>query len=338
MSFDEEPSFDRSLHVESLDKSFFTIHTHNDVDMYLTLFSMFGFYNNFHGENSESREHKEKWRQEIDPHNLYRWNQFNCRGPKISGSVDLLVGGCSQTVGWGVPEEARWGDILSQKLKMSTANIAVGGWSTQSIINGIMSYISKFGKPKIVALLLPDFFRYDLVLNSNSMSVDHTHNNLTVYRRGEVTGPVSKMPKLSKRPHVSEEILSPEFSYFASGQALRFFIEYCKESNIKLVWGSWDRALNETIKYIKFLQKRKFMGESNLMIPEVDVVDYVDTGYYHSDHIDFSDNLAKNNCHTDLKTKYEKYFNLGTDRDGHMGVHAHAHIADSFFDKLMREL
>lgn len=311
------------------------------VNSALPLASTLGFYVTASGGPDSASRFKD-----IDPENTYSLNSWGCRDEDYSAPADIIAAGCSMTFGQGVPVETRWSTVLGDMLDMSVATLAIPGWSIQSTVNAVMGYIKKFGKPKIVALYLPDFFRYDFVASRGNLLPARGHtregNDVPLYvAKGEVPGS-DKQPTYSKKPHAVSDVLNPETAHFLSGQALAFFIAYCKEADIKLVYATWHPAADE---YIKFIQKAdktlKENADQYMVIPEIDLSGYVDMDMFYPKEIK---SLAKTteyletlDCHQDLKLKYEKYFDLGTDRDKHIGVHAHAHVAEKFLAALKVE-
>lgn len=340
MSYDKYPSeLERSEHVGALSAELFSPVASDEAKE--SLLSILGFYSAYIVPSSALDEKRKKWNEKNDPLNTYYWNSFGYRDKEFVGPVDLIAAGCSQTVGQGVPVETRWSNQLAQKLNMSVATTAVAGWSVQTAINAVMHYISTYGKPKIVALLLPDLFRYDLLLNSEALQSDWISSlsedgSNSTRRTIEKSGAVRDMPKFSKRPHRSKNIIPTEFSYFINGQTLRFFIEYCKEAGIELVWGTWQKSTHEFIDYCSKIK----LDDSRMLIqsPKLDLSAYVNIEYFHDPNpdFDFTLRLKEFGCHGGLKEKYEQFFDVATDSDGHMGVHSHAHIADKFYETLKR--
>jgi len=297
------------------------------------LLSIFGFYS----ANSEfyPDEHsKQGWGASVDSKNYYAVDKHGYRNSVDVGRADIIAAGCSQTYGVGVPEEIRWSNQLGKSMNMSQATVSLPGWSTQSIVNGVMSYIKQYGKPKVVALLLPDFYRYDLLVNKDSMVFRLENPKLPdsgpIRRINDVTAPHVELPKVSKRPHVSYEILSAEISYFLSGQFLRFFIEYCKEAKITLVWATLNYPVHLLIDQAKNVEM-----ENKLFQPNVDFDSYVELDYFSGQG---EADLLKMTCHKDIKLTQGEFFNFGVDKIGdhrpHMGGHMHAHVAENFKQKL----
>jgi hypothetical protein len=335
MSFaDYGPGLERSKHVGALSAELFSSESNDGAKE--ALLSTLGFYSAYSEPNPDLDRQRKEWREKNDPLNEYVWNSSGYRDKEFVGPVDILAAGCSQTVGQGVPVEARWSNQLAKKLEMTVATTAIAGWSAQTAINAVMHYITTYGKPKVVALLLPDFFRYDLLLNTEifqSNWITNKNVNSITRRTIEKTGSARDIAKFIKRPYKSKETIPSEFSYFVNGQILRFFIEYCKEAKIELVWSTWDRSSHEFIDYVS---KVKIDGNMESRGPRLDLSNYVNIEYFHNHNReqDWSMKLKELSCHQDLKKKYEIYFDEATDSDRHMGVHLHAHIADKFYKKL----
>jgi hypothetical protein len=293
---------------------------------------MFGFYSLFGDKNTD-------WIKEVDPHNSYRLNSYGYRDPEYDSPVDIIAAGCSQTFGQGVPEQWRWSNLLGEKLNMSVATVAVPGWSAMGAINGVMSYILNYGKPKIVALYLPDFFRFDYVRHPRIL-VDDVDVNGEEGSSSRIdighSMHVNRLPRVSKRPHRTEHVVNPESAVFFNGQILRFFLEYCKEADIEVVWSSWDGAVKELVDHVKNI---KFDLEAEERIAKIDFSGYVDIDYAH----DGKENLDKyslKTCHQkekqELDPSVQKYYDYGSDRDMHVGIHVHLHVADAFYERLFR--
>lgn len=296
-------------------------------------FSMFGFYSLYGSPELD-------WITEEDPHNSYRLNSYGYRDPEYEGPVDLIAAGCSQTFGQGVPEEWRWSSLLGKKLNMSVATIAVPGWSAMGAINAVMSHIINYGKPKVVALYLPDFFRFDYVRNKKILidgveDQDSEGQNTSRIDIGH-SGHVRKMPKVSKRPHLTSEVINPETSVFMNGQVLRFFLEYCKEAKIEVVWGTWESGVQELVKYLK---STKFNSEQAERISKIDLSNYVDIDYAH-DGFEPLEKFSLKSCHKKEKEELDssllKYYDYGSDVHCHIGIHVHMHVADAFYKRLHR--
>ena len=321
----QEQGLDRLVDNSGVDYSLLD----DDVSDYNSsvLASIFGVY--AHLTDSEGGpSHK-------DPANSYRVNSFGFRDEEYEGTYDLVTGGCSQTYGQGVPEEARWSTQLGKLMGYRTATIATPGWSTQGIISSVMNHIKTYGKPKIVSLLLPDFSRYDMMINlkvasTTGFNVSEISHEPVAALYSSISGGNQHRPKLSKLPHNMDEVLSSETSYFMSGQALSMFAEYCRAAGIILVWGTWDEPLHQLVQRVKKISYSDDMNPKHT--PHVNLDEYVDLKYFHDSEA--NQELLKEECHAELRASYTHCFDLGTDTDNHMGVHQHAHIAETFKDRV----
>lgn len=296
--------------------------------------SLFGFYMMCGSPETD-------WIEEADPSNSYRINSYGYRDPEYSGPAELIAAGCSQTFGQGVPEDYRWSTMLAKKLGMSVATLATPGWSTMGTINSVMGHIINYGKPKVVALLLPDLFRFDYVKNSKILvdewisegsDGDHRSVRLDIGHSGHGR----RYPKISKRPHLAAEVINPETTAFLNGQTLRFFLEYCKEAGIKVVWSTWDGAFQELVQHTKNVDIKEYEEKFH---SKVDFSDYVEIDYSH-DGLKNLLELSQKGCHSDEKEKLDSsveiYYDYASDRDNHMGIHAHIHVVDAFYERLHR--
>lgn len=314
-----------------IDRSVFDKH-YPDIshkDSYL-LGSMFGFYTMASGKEALINRMKS-----ADPLNSHRLNAENFRDFEYDGPPEVIASGCSQTFGQGVPEELRWSNQLSKLLNVSVRTLAVPGWSIQCMVNAIMSHIKKYGKPKSVVLLVPDFLRFDFVSNKNVLISHRDRNHISeqsdvvklVHGNAYLFG---DRPKISKVPHIENEVISPETAAFMSGQALSFFVEYCKASNIKIVWSTWNIMTDELVSYVKnidFTENIELLGVPPRLIDFETYVPPVFNGSGISFQLDAD-------CHSELKKQNSNVFDLGSDSDEHMGSHIHMHFAELFAKEL----
>lgn len=273
-----------------------------------------------------------KYIEAKDLDNEYVHNSWGCRDEDYIGPVDIITAGCSQTYGQGVPVETRWSSKLGKILGASVVTLAVPGWSLQSMVNSVMSYIVKFGKPKVVALYIPDLFRLDFVANKDILDIgpQQEENGEAVRLVCTALEHPSHMPNFSKKPYLHSDVINPEFAAFMGGQSLRFLIEYCKESDIELVYTTWDRVTKELLEYSDYLNKNHDVANLPSYGPSVDYSGYLTHEYVYENNAD----LASLDCHSDLKDEYSNYFDWGTDEDEHIGVHMHAHVAELFANRL----
>lgn len=260
-----------------------------------------------------------------DATNSYIVNSYGYRSPHFAENTDLVSLGCSQTFGVGIPAESVWSSLIASELGLSYANLATPGWSVQAMVQNFFSYCSKYGNPKIVTALLPDPYRMVLPVNSDFISYESNRSSNAIYiEDAYLFNGTTKAAKFSERPHKADHVIPPELPFYISMQMLHILIQYCKSSNIQLLWGTWHAGFNNM-----------FRLKDSLNINE-DFYGYID--------IDIKEfNLSS--CHLDLLSQYGDNFYHGLDcrpdkaapslDTSHLGIHAHRHIADKFIEHLV---
>jgi hypothetical protein len=255
----------------------------------------------------------------------YVVNKYNCRSVEFFDSPELLVAGCSQTFGVGVPVEGTWSYFLANSLNVKYANTALPGGSIQTIVNNVLAYIREFGKPKTLALLLPELTRMTVVDFNGLIHRDYAGEpSLVRYEDANFHAGLnnSERPTYSKLPHRWEDVLPSQAPIAQSMSALTMLIQYCRDSDINLVWSSWDRESMSLYLAIVNSEHNK---------------DGFYDGLVSMDDSDLSTNEVI--CHEDLYEKYGELFHYAWDRaknyTGHMSVHRHMHIAETFLKRIL---
>jgi len=271
----------------------------------------------------------------FDPARSYVQNSMGFRGSsEFQSRVDLIATGCSQTYGLGVDQEATWAVSMSNLLGMTHVTLAAPGWSIQEMTSSVMAYIHKFGKPKVIAALLPDFGRTMFIEHKNILTSEHgapnDNEHLDIRVRGfHYDGGYSRA-KISKAPHVSVDVIPNEAAVYMAAQAWASFIEYCRVGDIKLVWTSWDRHNLDVYSMLKELSEDPTCNRQDVIIDTTGLISHPYVTYERA-HIK---ELKKLTCHQDIKDKWPDSFDVGTDACEHYGAHAHAHIAELLVEKL----
>lgn len=260
-----------------------------------------------------------------DDRNEYTTNSYGHRSPEFGKQVDMVVTGCSQTYGMGVPDEQVWGKQLADKLGLSYVNLAAPGWSVQTILSSTLAYIEEFGAPKVLVVLLPDFARMLMPIRfdvnrfntgrEKLRNVEGVHLegvNFSSHNAKDVDGP---RDRYVKKPYDLYEVLPFEVPFFFSAQALAYLISYCKAAGIELIWSSWNARI------LKFYRDLSLEGYSGL-----DMSGFMDRKI--EDWEDFEDTRP---CHSDLAAKYGDNFYRAIGSDSHMGIHEHTHLAEEFY-------
>jgi hypothetical protein len=248
-------------------------------------------------------------------------NSSGHRGPEFSKNIDLLIAGCSQTNGVGIPENKIWGNALAIDLGLSYNNLSYDSGSIFHIINNIFKYIEKYGKPKTLLCLFPDFYKIRVFIDKKYF----INNNDT-----DMSGPYSAVSfhkdKLSnvEIPTSPQKIIPLEMVIMYNFIMLARLEKYCKLNNIKYLFSTWyiDNNIDETL-------KNDFDCYISLK-DEFEKWQYVKNNGYDDKEIYLKDN----GCHEMFSKIDLNYFDLASDKGftdwAHMGTHKHIHIKDIF--------
>lgn len=272
--------------------------------------------------------------QSRDSINKYTYTEQGYRKTEFVNNPDILAIGCSQTWGVGVPDDAIWAEVLSKNLSMSYFNLGVPGASIMHLVILAIDYIEKYGSPKYVVALWPDIRRIlmpvdtdinyaareqraDNVGDSPEREIQDVH---FPHNDNENSSGDDYAVKFSKKPHVISEVNSYALPFFYSVQYIKFFTEYCKLKNIKMVFSSWD---DDTIILLKELELKNFY--------------FLD--WLHYDKVQ-NDEIYINDCHLDMQDVYGINWCRGADHTtenrGHMGIHEHLDYAE-MFERVIRD-
>lgn len=269
-----------------------------------------------------------------DPlHNIEKeLNSNGFRSPEFA-PVDLITLGCSQTFGMGVCSDFLWPKLLSEKLgNLSYANLSYPGWSVTRMVREFFAYVNIYGSPKFLSILMPDLYRYVFVTR-NSVNIGYNvdkNKNVTDVTEGDLTLPVSEefgwdeqqLPKISKKPHALEDILTPDFTHYQNLDSLYQLLIFCEATGVAVSISTWNVETNKIIKSLSAIG----------LNPEI-VANYVS----HDKHSCLD---PKDPLHLDLKAKltHPEEFDGGLDTGHHMGVHSHWHIADEMYKILKNQV
>ena len=272
---------------------------------------------------------------------VYRKNKLGYRGDDFFEKKNFVFAGCSHTYGQGIIEEGIWGNQVSRQLGVESHNISGVGKSVQWIVSSLFDYFKLFGAPKTVMCLFPDFTRVELISNTKHMIGKHwDHKSGTIKYAANAID--NKYGKISKAPHIAEEIIPAEFAILISLEYIKMLEMYCEARGIKLLWGTWDITQQDyIIKNKSSLIFKNFieLDNDNWHVREEDDF-YVRYHEFKQPHkgpcTTFTD------CHAELRDLYGKNFDLAFDvnpnknkkQNGHYGIHYHTHWAESFLKEL----
>ena len=284
------------------------------------------------GEKHKSYEPKMIKTQTLLPGDKYTFNSLGYRSDEFISTAKILVAGCSQTYGIGIPDDYVWGNILSKKTGMSYANIGLSGKSIPRIVHNIFSYFKEIGNPEYLFVVFPEMSRLTIPVNEfliseNDKGYNLADTNINRYKE------IANKPKYSKAPHSVEQIITQEFTIWESLTHIQMLEQYCLSSNIILAYGSFDQDSNNILKYAK--NEKNYTAfvdlETDMWSPD----------YGKGSGQDYYVDGRHKECHNNLMTEKNSYYwRMAGDRheeDGnlpHFGIHRHIHLAEIFEDKI----
>lgn len=225
----------------------------------------------------------------------YRCNEIN--------NQEILVLGCSQTEGHGLPIELTWPYLLSKKLNKDYINLAKGGDGAQAQVVKAFQFFKEFYKPKYIFALFP-------LLRLEVPMFGLRTQNPNCCNLGKAMTSNKKIVKYSKAPHFAEQVLTEEFAIFYNILFIKMLIEYCESNNIKFIWSHHGKEVVE--------------------IPPLKNLHH---GYFESFYLKAP---IKEKCHSEFSDN--KLFHYAADYDywppGHFGFHRQLHIAESMENML----
>ena len=244
----------------------------------------------------------------------YKLNSQGYRCNEIDNQ-EVLILGCSQTHGHGLPIELTWPFLLSKKINKDYISLAKGGDGMQSQITKAFQFFKEFYNPKYIFAVLPttrlEVPLINIQTNNQNKSDSKGKKSSAIISPAMLSNKLIK--KYSKAPHTIEDVLPEEFAIFYNVLFIKMLSQYCKSNGIILIWTDYKDA---TIK--------------------IESLKDIDDGYFDSPYLK---SLIKDECHSDLSD--HKFFNYAADYDywppGHWGFHQQIHIAESIYDKYVEK-
>lgn len=291
---------------------------------------------------------------------------------KIYEHKDLLISGCSLTASTGVAPQHTWPALLFDNLNIEYNNIAQAGDSVYGQCMKIYAYIKKFGKPKYIIAIFPNFERMQIINNAYTFR-SHRYNSLydaninsginKWHLVNKFTMNIDKYQNkknIMKFPIDAEKVMNQETAIMYSFNAIDALSLYCKEAGIKFIWSTWDPFSDAIIKQnYKNLDIKEFVT----IDPDMWMFDdkrYKDIYYKESllnkfrnsktigslsedEVVDwYYKNIPKHDCNHGEYESYE-YYETGTDQKNgvlgsHFGMHRHIHYAKILYDTFIERI
>ncbi len=277
----------------------------------------------------------------VDVNNHYKTNSLGYRSREFS-QTDVIFSGCSFTFGIGTDIDANWSSIVGKYLNLDYINLGRMGASTMENILGIFSYCKKYGNPKYIFCLLPNFERIVLqstygfsggrhFIKSNDLSMG-TYTPIQLHFDYDRYAGHNDRPKFLKMPYAFEDIVSLDIAYWLNIRLIEILEQYCNSNNINLLWSTWDEHGTELLENIRYTDNSIFNNYIKSDVLNWQLNEEVDGEVY-------VENNIIQECHQDVKNKYLSTFYSATDIEygkdrRHPGAHKQQHYAEIFINKL----
>lgn len=248
----------------------------------------------------------------------FRGKDFNEFNPK---NINILFGGCSISVGVGLPESNTWYKKLANKIqdmrqdkKVDFYNISVNGASIELIIKNVIAFIKSGRKIDYIFLLLPE--------GSRSLSFNDEERTFLKYLFSDPWKPTKKY---YSQQYIHEDKVLINFIL------LSLLEELCKNAEIKLIWTTCNPA------EYSLYENSSFNNYFIMDQPPIELVLYPPNSSGKNNRIEFTEkqySRALKNFEAIYNNKNnEPYWSIA--RDGlHYGSAANNLIAENFFNKL----
>jgi hypothetical protein len=266
----------------------------------------------------------------------YSYNNLGYRGRSdIDGSEELLVLGCSQTYGTGLPLHLTWGDIFAQNINKKYALLAQEGDSLQAQVYKAFKYFEEFGHPKVIVGVFPSIrIEFPHIPNKSGTNMGRNKKETDSYPRimqsfGHRGNPI----RLSASPHDIDEILPREFYIFYDFIFIQMLEQYCKVNDIMLIWNCY-----QDVKFIDHLKGNQPVTLKNYL--EINYSDVLPKFESMWDEIPLNINeygsefsmLPDYNESGQYKSLYYHAADFEIDKNsGHWGAYAQKYIAEIFY-------
>ncbi len=237
---------------------------------------------------------------------LYNSMGFRCdEFKKEHSETHILFSGCSETEGVGDNIENNWSYLLFNKInqKIKTTgyfNLGKSSSGFNRIINDVIVYMQKYGKPDIIFILFPNIARW-----TEWVSNDVGYKSIGV------------APNNNKKEKVDIDTTSIKQQRDLILQfilLIRLLELYCKDNHIKLYWSSWDVAEENNYNNLQSINSFNRFVNFNLEL--------------------FINKILKETVEQEKIIKEKNYI---LRRDGHLGQVFHNHFSEKFFNYFIEE-
>jgi hypothetical protein len=193
----------------------------------------------------------------------YARNSDGYRSEDFQKNPKFIFAGCSETFGESAEYETTWAYKLFNKIKSEDdvyCNIGLPGLDISLVIYHVFLFIEKYGKPETIFMLAPQFNR-----------LIETHKDKTTTLMLSVD-PEDGSHKMDNIEYVDERVIDAVRS--VNLLQIKSFEEFCRLSNINLIWGTWCPESNKKVQ-----KEQIFNNYINILVTK-DIADLaIELGY-----------------------------------------------------------
>jgi hypothetical protein len=243
----------------------------------------------------------------------YKINEHGYRSENFNKNNEVLVLGCSQTYGSGMPNEFTWPEIFSNSINKKYSRIAIPGDSINAQVYKAFKYFEEIGNPEVVVGLFPLYrLEYSAVPDKFLSTSSWSQSEKVKPSVGMAFFYEEYLTKLSKAPHDPEYVLPKEFSIFYNFMFIKMLEQYCESHNIKFIWSIYeDEDLRDLMQSTQYVLNNYIRTSKAIKLP--------------------NDRCCKEFMDHKLyawAADYDKKKKLG-----HWGIHTHRHVSDLFINR-----
>jgi hypothetical protein len=256
--------------------------------------------------------------EEID----YKLNKHGYRSEEFDKNNEVLVLGCSQTYGSGMPEELTWPDMFCKSIDKKYSRLAMPGDSINGQVYKAFKYFEEIGNPKVVVGVFPLYrLEYSAVPGKFVSTASWGQADVHKVSIGTAFFYQEYLTKISKYPHDPEYVMPKEFAIFYNFMFIKMLEQYCESHNIKFIWSIYEDS-----NVMDVMQSTIYITKNYLKTSDIED----SSKYKHDEH---------RSCGSDFIG--HKLFNWAADFDkkkkmGHWGIHTHQHMAERFIERYMK--
>lgn len=171
---------------------------------------------------------------------------------KDHDGLHVLFAGCSNTEGVGSKIDNVWTKIVYDELSKEYSlsgffSLGKGGYGWQKILSAVFKYCKEYGKPDLLLINHPNILRNYYWIESEGQwrytqqfpySSERSDQDKIIKQNRDSRGSGDPFTELDLNPYPTLYEERQAFPIWAT--AWFAFVEFCKASDIKIVWTMWD--------------------------------------------------------------------------------------------------